>query len=305
MVSSTRQLAAPSRSARLSHSVARSGLMLAVAFVLSLTATTTRAEATDCTTANACFTAAQWERAIANDYFQKGVWFREMSRQNFVSAKEWGDKATFAFYAGDATAAQWYKTLADDYSRKSAANAKAADDYFARARFVSVAADNDILRGLFIAGGVQSYADYPADPGNVDGTCTSGDICTAGAHKTCKRHPLDNYWHPRVAGADVYRAYVYTMWCFRNGVIVSRHSDTGDHNITDWGHALGYEIDYGPDQKRSYCNADKSACFTRFQFGFRGIPVQTAGGCIETTIYGDGHHYRHIYGGDCKDTWPI
>jgi hypothetical protein len=304
MVSSTQQLAGPSRSGRLRHSIALGGLLLAVAFLLSLTATS-KAQAADCMTANECVNSAQWLKAIADDYNNKAAWFRATSRQNFINAYEWNQKATFAFHAGDATAAAWYKAIADDYSRKAVADAKAADSYANQATFYYAAYNNNISRGMFIAGGVQSFADYPADPGNVDGTCTTGDLCTAGARKTCKSHPMDNYWHPRVAGSDVYRAHVYTMWCFKNGVIVSRHSDTSDHHITAWGHLWSYEIDNGADQKRSYCNAAKTACFTRFQFGFRGAAVETAGGCVETTIYGDGHHYRHIYGGDCKDTWPI
>jgi hypothetical protein len=304
MVSSTQQLAGPSRSARLSHSFIRSGLLLAIALLLSLTATA-KAQAADCMTADECVNSAQWLKGIANDYNNKAAWFRATSRQNFINAYEWNQKATFAFHAGDATAATWYKAIADDYSRKAVADAKAADSYANQATFYYAAYNNNISRGMFIAGGVQSFADYPADPGDVDGTCTTGDLCTAGTHKTCKKHPLDTYWHPKVAGKDVYQAHVYTMWCFKNGVIVSRHTTTDDHHITDWGHLWSYEIDNGPDKKRSYCNADMTACFTRYQYGFRGAAVSSAGGCIETWIFGSGYHHRNTYGGSCKDDWPI
>ncbi len=287
-----------------SNPVLRAGLILfaALAFVLAASG---QARAADCASAQECLNSAQWVKAVADDYAKKAFFAGADAQNNFKAAADWHNKSIAAFLSGNGSAAQLYQAVANDYARKAAASQKAADNYAAQANFFRAAANTALQRGLFIAGGVKSFADYPADPGNVDGTCGSGDVCTAGTHKSCKKHPLDNYWHPRVAGADVYRAHVYTSWCFKNGVIVSRHSDTSDHQITDWGHAWSYEIDNGADQKRSYCNAAKTACFTRFQFGFRGAAVQSAGGCIETTIYGNGYHYRHAYGGTCSDTWPI
>jgi hypothetical protein len=147
MVRSTQQLAAP-RSARLWHSFVLGGLLLAVAFLLSLTATA-KAQAADCMSARACSDAASWQNAVADDYSNKSTWFRATSRQNFINAKEWGDKATFAFYAGDGTAAAWYKAIADDYSRKSVADGKAADDYAAQAQFYRAVAQDSISRSEF------------------------------------------------------------------------------------------------------------------------------------------------------------
>jgi hypothetical protein len=125
------------------------GLLLACA-VAVLLSTGARAEASNCTDLEECQTAATWEKALADDYSNKSAWFREMSRQNFVSAKEWGDKATWAFHSGD-TAAVWYKAIADDYSQKSVANAKAADENGMNALFWAAAADTSFRRYMFIA----------------------------------------------------------------------------------------------------------------------------------------------------------
>jgi hypothetical protein len=126
----------------------RAGLLLAIAVVMSL-ATSAKAEAA-CNTANECFTAAEWQQAVADDYFNKGVWFREYSKQYFGLAVEWNQKATWYFHAGNASAAAWSKAVADDFSKKSVANAKAADEHFAQAQYWNAAANNDLARAMFI-----------------------------------------------------------------------------------------------------------------------------------------------------------
>jgi hypothetical protein len=289
-------------------------LTLIALFGVSL-ATSGKAQAADCMTSDACFSAAAWQRAVAKDEFNRGVWFRTMSQQNFVDAKQWGDKATFAFYAGNATAAAWYKGIADDYARKAQDNARAADAAFARAAFISAAADGSFQRGLFIAGGVVTNkdADDPADPGNTDG-CDNDQVaaCTASAshHCTKKKHALDNPYRPRVGGKPVYEGFLKLQWCWSNDHIRWHHINVDDHHITDWGRHIGYVNDHDPDKKRNYCNMSNGwseQCFIRYQFGFStgDNRASAAGGCVETWIRADGHHYRHKYGGDCKDDFPL
>jgi hypothetical protein len=216
----------PGLTGRMSKSIRMAGLVLAAVFAVSLAASD-QARAADCTTANACFTSAEWQNAVANDDSNKAAWFREMSRQNFISAKEWGDKATLAFHAGDATAAAWYKAIADDYSQKAVANAKAADDYTNQATFIKAAAYSNILRGMFImtANASQGCPLQTADAGG------SGDIvaCTASAqHKDCltQPHPSDPSWgtvcegkYAAVCDADQdgHKTYVdyYPNWSYQ------------------------------------------------------------------------------------------
>jgi hypothetical protein len=123
-------------------------LSLVAIFVVML-AGSRAARAADCMSASACSDAAVWQQAVAEDSNNKAAWFRATSKQNFIYAKQWGDKATFAFYAGDATAATWYKAIADDYSRKSVADAKAADNYAAQAQSYVNASQDSINRSEF------------------------------------------------------------------------------------------------------------------------------------------------------------
>lgn len=136
------------------------GLLLACA-VAVLLSTGARAQAAECVELEECHTAGTWQKAVSDDYSNKAAWFRATSRQNFIYAYEWNQKAAFAFHAGDATAAAWYKALADDYSRKSVADARAADDYANQALFWAVAADNSFRRYLFIANSPDDGAGIP------------------------------------------------------------------------------------------------------------------------------------------------
>jgi hypothetical protein len=122
----------------------RATLLLFVGLLLAL-AGSAKAKA-DCMTPDACFSAADWQKAVADDSSNKAAWFRAAAAQNFVDAKQWGDKATFAFHAGDATAAAWYKAIADDYAHKAVANSKAADNYAAQAKFIAAAAVGSVKR---------------------------------------------------------------------------------------------------------------------------------------------------------------
>ena len=117
---------------------------------LSLAATD-KSRAAACMSAEACLDQAHTQTNQAGEFSNKATWFRATSQQNFINAKQWGDKATFAFHAGDATAAAWYKAIADDYSRKAVADAKAATDYAAKAQFASAAAADSLRRGKFFS----------------------------------------------------------------------------------------------------------------------------------------------------------
>jgi hypothetical protein len=129
----------------------RSTCLLALvmaAFAVSL-AGSSKAKAADCMSASACSDAAVWQQAIADDSNNKSRWFRATSTQNFINAYQWNQKATFAFYAGDANAAAVYKAIADDYSRKSVADAKAADAYAAQAQSYVNASQDSLNRSEF------------------------------------------------------------------------------------------------------------------------------------------------------------
>jgi hypothetical protein len=138
----------PASTGRGMKSIRLLALLLVAAFAVSLTASS-HARAAECMSATACSDAAVWQQAIADDSNNKSAWFRATSKQNFINAYEWGQKATFAFYAGDGTAAAWYKAIADDYSRKSVADAKAANDYAAQAQSYVNASQDSINRSEF------------------------------------------------------------------------------------------------------------------------------------------------------------
>ena len=157
------------------------------------------------------------------------------------------------------------------------------------------------------------FADYPPDPGDVASFCdpSGGDACAAGASKICKRRPLENRWRAEIAGSDVYRATVHTMWCWRGDSIVSRHSDNTDHYVTSFGKGLSIS-DNGVFWDDSYCTdspVSNYTCVTQAQYGFtcNGCVFPLArvyGGCVATRIWGASrtpNHYRRAYGGTCAD----
>lgn len=159
--------------------------------------------------------------------------------------------------------------------------------------------------------GCSFYAVYPPDPGDETRFCEpqGGDVaCAAGATKRCKRAPLKNEWRAEVAGSDVYRATVKTMWCWRGDTIVSRHSDPNEHYVTSFGSNLGLR-DSGVFWDDSYCTdtpVENYTCVTQAQYGFKTAlgAGSSFGGCIATRIWGASrtpNHYRRAYGGTCAD----
>jgi len=241
-----------------------------------------------------------------------------MSKQDFINAKQWGDKATFAFHAGDATAAQWYKGLADAYAASSVRNSRAAADYANRAGLMRIAAAVNQQRGDIYA---QSSSSSPPDThigsavgnGSCDGT---EDFCAASYRPTCDR--VTKGWKGELLGADVYRANVTTSWCWRGPSVVKRKTNPNDHYVTSFGETLKVE-DTGVNKDDSWCNdyhgVTKHNCLTRYQFGYKRtihIPVPGVGqvpvtmkwgGCIGTRIYGDRvvpNYSTNSYGGTCK-----
>jgi hypothetical protein len=125
-------------------------LALAGIFLISAIASA-KAGAAGCTELEDCLNAGNIQKAVSDDDSNRAAWFRATSKQHFIDAYEWNQKATFAFHAGDATAAVWYKAIADDYSNKSVAEARAADDYANQARFWAAGADQSFRRYVFIA----------------------------------------------------------------------------------------------------------------------------------------------------------
>ena len=139
----------PASTGRRFKSIRLLALLLAAAFAVSLTASS-HARAAECMDLEECLNAGNVQKAISDDYSNRAAWFRATSRQNFINAYEWNQKATFAFHNGDANAAAWYKAIADDYSNKSVADARAADEYARQARVWAGAADTSFRRYLFM-----------------------------------------------------------------------------------------------------------------------------------------------------------
>lgn len=183
--------------ARVHNSLLRVALALIVVFGISL-ATSARAQAAECMTPEACYNAAAWQNAVAKDFFNQGVWFREHSKQYFGLAAEWNAKAAFYFAAGNATAATWSKAVADDYSKKSVANAKAADERFAQAAFTRAAAEGNVRRGIALTAFFNpgpSAQEEAADAASA-GTDPDNTIVPAGtvAPRRCK-NPENKDWN--------------------------------------------------------------------------------------------------------------
>ena len=168
-------------------------LALVGAISMSLTASA-KAQA-ECMTPDACYNSAVWQKAVAKDYFNKGVWFREHSKQFFGLAYEWNQKATWYFHAGNATAAAWSKAVADDYSRKSTANARAADDHFARAAFTNTAADGNVRRGMALTAFFNPHpsAQQEANDAQAVGEDPDTTIGTVGLRRC--RNPKNKEWN--------------------------------------------------------------------------------------------------------------
>lgn len=270
----------PSSKGRLPKLLLGAALAFVAAVVVSLAASG-QAKAAECMSWTECYNNSQWERMIATQRFNEGVLYKKAADQEFAR--------------GNASAAVLYKT--------------ASDQKFNEASWHSLARDQLINRGIFLAGGVGSIEELPADPGDALQPCDPGDevvACAAGARKTCKRAPIENRWRAEIAGSDVYRATVKTMWCWRGDTIVSRNSNWGEHYVTSFGSNLGLR-DSGVFVDDSYCTdspVENYTCITRFQYGFKtALGVGSSfGGCIGTRIWGASrspNHLRRAYGGRC------
>jgi hypothetical protein len=261
----------------------RAGLAIVASFAAAL-AISARASADECQTATDCYNAATWQRAVASDYSNKAAWFREMSRQNFIDAKQWGDKATFAFHAGDAVAAAWYKGIADDYARKAVDNAKAADDYANRAKFVSAAAAGSQDRGNWLqsCGDAETCSRMVRPAGLTDAqwfttvsqldpsmtqvdlppetfSCPPGEVCTASAaaphgcktinnprEKMGRVDPNDPIFGKGRYWAPLIQITFKTTWCYRNGDITRMDPPDAYCKVTTLGRIRGWACD-NPD----------------------------------------------------------
>lgn len=140
--------------------------------------------------------------------------------------------------------------------------------------------------------------DGPNDGPYDDATC-GGTVCAAGKH--CKTG-LRNYVHESYQGADDWRAWVDTNWCWQGGQIVSRHSVPVAYTTT-WGDWL-LEAVRNTEWRKSQCAADMSTCVTWREVDVGccvgHIWVQTTKTCIETRIYAGGGHNRAIRHSECQ-----
>ena len=218
----------PRLTGRMSRSIRMAGLVLAAAFMLSLTGAG-QARAADCMSASACSDAAVWQQAIASDSNNKAAWFRATSKQNFINAYEWGQKAIFAFHAGDGTAAVWYKAIADDYSRKSVADAKAADQYAAQTLSYFNASQDSLNRSEFFGA--------LSEPADLSTASANGRKCEHTIH-----HPSD----PDRFGSGKPNSYGCEYW---DTVVRACDRDKDGHRVkTEWVGALDYPGHWFPPE---------------------------------------------------------
>jgi hypothetical protein len=276
----------------LQRSLLRAALALAIAILVSLLAHA-KAEAADCMSWDACYGSAQWEKMIANQRFNEGVFY--------------GKAADQAAARGDTAAANLYRA--------------ASTQKLNEAQLHNIAFDQLIDRGMFIAGGIVSDGDYPAAPGVDPGGCEPGAAgCTAKSGSTSCRSNLLNEWHPKVHGKVIYNAIVSTKWCWRGGEIVSRSTNYGWHGVSDHGSDIGIEEQPPMVEPHSGCHdfvgVHNYNCIVRIQYRFTKTSwcwnvwggfrcTRHYGGCIGTRIYGDRqipNYSRNHYNGDCKTT---
>lgn len=280
------------------YRLVRAIVVLTVALVGWLAASP-RAEAAECMSAKECFNAANWQNAIAQDYFNQGVWFREHSKLYFGYAYEWNQKATFAFHAGDAVAAQWYKALGDAYSADSRRNAKAADERFAQAAFTRAAAENNFNRGKFFA------ALAEADPGEgieiARAQPGGGHNCTGAVKQVKNERMIESSWFK----SDLFSYRIETPWTFCNGQVTRIYPAVTWETIHNAGDDAGWEL-VGKEKKRANCyGGTPERCAWTYQWHFKlDLPTVKKGDveidldkhkfpCVTTQVRGDGAHYRH------------
>lgn len=123
----------------------------------------------------------------------------------------------------------------------------------------------------------------PRDSGNV----FFGDEAQA-ACKTALWNHFDKWW---------FEAGVITDWCYSGGHVTSRHSRAGG-NVTNLGILAGWVL---TDQHWEYSKCHNyngywnHNCLTQREFNLVAIGVDLPKSiCIETRIYGNGAHHRHI-----------
>lgn len=275
--------------------VVRAGLALAAAFVLSLS-TSAQAQA-ECMTAKDCFNAANWQNAVANQYSSEGNYFREYSKHYFVQAAEWNQKATFAFYAGDATAALWYKAIADDYSAKSVANAKAADQRFAQAAFTRAAAQDSLNRGRFFSALEDVGGSYPEGIQTASAQPPGKYNCTGAAKIIKNQRKIEG----TAANFDLFSYRAETPWKFCNGKVTQMYpGELWQTSHSRWEYV-------GREKVRAACyGGTPERCAWSYQWHWKldNPTVELPGGitinedkfrdvCVTTQVRGDGAHYRH------------
>jgi hypothetical protein len=291
MVSSTDVLATKPGSRRLLRGI----LLIAAAIAASLTVTARAQADNSCMSAQACYNAATWETAVANDYQNKGVFFRGYSTHYFGLAYEWNQKATFAFYAGDATAATWYKAIADDYSRKSVQNSKAADEHFAQAAHWRGAAQTSVNRARFFSALEDVGPSYPEGIHIAIAQPTGKYNCTGTAKVVKNQRKIEGL------SFDLFSYRAETPWMFCNGKVTKMYPG----ELWQTSHSRWQFI--GREKVRAACyggTPERCAWSYLWHWKLDNPTVELPGGitinedkyrdtCVTTQVRGDGAHYRH------------
>ncbi len=261
-----------------------------------------------CASATDCANAATWQNAVADSFHNQGLFFQGVAQTDFVNAKQWYDKATYAYYAGDANAAAWYKAIADDYAHKAAANSTAANQRFAAEASTRAAAEDSLNRARFFAAVNDVGSTYPEGTNVPVADASAGHKynCTGAAKQVTNKRKIESSWFH----TDLFWYRIETPWEFCNGKITKLYPATPDQDIYKAGDDAKWKFDrrekvrancYGPTGSRS----DPERCAWTYRFYFvEDLPTVHKGGvdidldkhrsvCVTTQVKGNGAHYRH------------
>jgi hypothetical protein len=233
-----------------SNPVLKAGLILfaALAFVLAVSG---QARAADCATPDACYNAAAWQKAIADDYSKKAFFAGADAQNNFRAAADWHNKSVAAFLSGDGNAAGWYQAIANDYARKAAASATAANDFAAKAKFTRAAGDANVARALqltafFFQGPTAQEEAADAQAAGVEPDTTAVAAGTT-APERCK-NPGPRTWE----GNGIHFTANPSGFCYRKPSSVTQLTVSISQDVT--GAANATILTDGCKQDRSWYN---------------------------------------------------
>jgi hypothetical protein len=121
----------------------------------------------------------------------------------------------------------------------------------------------------------------------------SGNVLFGGEAQAACKTALGNYYDKWW-----FKASVITDWCYSGGHVTSRHSEAGGNVTSPFGVLAGwffYDQHWEYSKCVTYNGVWNHNCLTQREFNlFNGHSGLYWSICIETRIYGDGHHHRHI-----------